>query len=559
MNGLSFSTLLIHSGPKGGANMPWMNFLPIGLGYIQAMLRGRGLPCLLANMSGMTKKKIEEYIRRAKPALVGISMFTYNRQRCFEIAKAIKKASPKTILLAGGPHSSHLPGEVFECCPELDAIVFGEGEAPMLEIARRLAQGGSWKESPSLIFKDGTRTAQAEPIADLDSIGFPAEHFEALFFDDINQLSYLSTSRGCPSKCTFCNTPEFWGNRVRYRSPDSVMREIKALWGGYGLSYFNFRDDTFTTDKPRVMSLCEKIKTSGIYPLWSCQSRANLLDEERLVAMVRAGCDFIQIGVEHGSERMLKTLSKGIGLEQMHNALSTVRKVGMGLGIYLITGIPDETLDDVAQSEKLIERHLPHDVQISPLAVYPGTRLYSDLVAKGDLPQDYYRKSADLEVFARKTDKPILAKVNENSSIMTLANAILMGNEIVYVDEHTAIALKRLRRATDAIKQRARYTPDDFRQQKKFLGWCATTNIMCGEAAEDTGNMEEAKKQYSEIIKNEPQNPWGWLKRGILNHSVGNHEAGDADFKEVGKLMPNSYEASAALEQLAYSRKRRKK
>jgi radical SAM superfamily enzyme YgiQ (UPF0313 family) len=525
--------LLIYSAPKTGIKDHWMTFLPIGLGYIQAILKSRGHSCKLVNLTGKPKKVIVEYLREADPSAVGISMFTFNRKRCCELVKIIRETCPETIILAGGPHPTHLADEVFNDCPQLDAIVRGEGEVPMLEIARRIAAGDDWRDSPSLILRDGTKTPMSDPIADLSGLPLPAEYFDADYFYDITQLGYLSTSRGCPSRCAFCGTPEFWGHNVRFRSPASVLSELETLWHKYGLTYFDFRDDTFTANKSRLLDICSAIASSGIYPLWSCQSRANLVDEDRLVSMVRAGCEFIQFGVEHGSEIMLKTLDKGVKLERVYNALSTVRKVGMNLGIYLITGIPGETKQDLAKSQALIEKVMPHDVQISPLAIYPGTRLYAELTANRVLPPDFYRRRKDIEVLARF-------------------------DPVRGFDAFTTEALNTLRQTAEKTRLRARYTPQDFQRQKSFLGWCATTNILCGEAAEDAGDMEEAVNQYSEIIKMEPQNPWGWLKRGLLHLLFERFPNARADLMEVFKLTPNNNEVIAALERVEYAEKSKK-
>jgi anaerobic magnesium-protoporphyrin IX monomethyl ester cyclase len=541
-----------------------MLHFPIGLGYIQAMLKSSGIACRLTNLSGMGAQKAAEYIRKKNPKIIGLSLFTYNRKRCFELAKIAKAACPGAIILAGGPHATHLPSETFKSCKELDAIVCGEAEAAMLEIAKRVESGKDWKQSPSLIFRDGTKTPMVAPIEDLDSIGIPIEHFEADFFEDPQRLSYLSTSRGCPSDCSFCNTPEFWGKKIRFRSPASVMREMQFLWQKCGLTYFNFRDDTFTADKQRVLDICKAIEGSSINPLWSCQSRANMIDEERLVAMIRAGCEFIQFGVEHGSEKMLKVLDKGINLEQANNAISLARKVGMIVGIYLITGIPGETMEDVARSEALIEKLLPHDAQVAPLAVYPGTRLYRELMDSGAIPKNFYSKAKDAEVFARRAEKGIMEEMyskNDPSRLIGLqyTNRVFTGAGWGFVDEHTAKALARLQKAAETVKPKARYTPEDFRRQKKMLGWCATTNMLCGEAAEDMNDFLEARVQYSEIIKNEPQNPWGWMKRGFLAIKTGDLTAALQDVQEALKIVPKSPEALDAHAHLIHTMRRVKK
>ncbi len=134
---------------------------------------------------------------------------------------------------------------------------------------------------------------------------------------------------------------------MRFRSPGAVLRELVLLRERLGLTYYSFRDDTFTANRTRILALMELIRGSDLHPLWNCQSRVNLVDEDRLVAMKRAGCEFMQFGVEHGSERVLELLDKGTSMKHAIRALALVRKVGMNLGIYLITGIPGEHWEDV--------------------------------------------------------------------------------------------------------------------------------------------------------------------------------------------------------------------
>ncbi|MBI4913152.1 MAG: radical SAM protein [Acidobacteria bacterium] len=507
-------TLLLYSAPRSGFGDEWMRFLPIGLGTLQAMLKGRGYPCRLANLSGMGRKEVLAYLRGQGPGLVGVSMFTFNRKRSADLLKWAREACPGALLLAGGPHPTHLAEEVFEECPALDAIVRGEGEPILLGVVERLAAAPGtdlWKRTPGLILREG-ETAPQPVQEDLDAIGLSAEHLEADFLDDVGQLAYLSTSRGCPATCNFCNTPDFWGTAIRFRSPESVLREMRLLRERHGLTYFSFRDDTFTANRERVLRLMAGIRESALHPLWNCQSRVNLVDEERLVAMKRAGCEFMQFGVEHGSERVLALLDKGTNMRHARRALSLVRKVGMNLGIYLITGIPGEDWADVQESLSLIEQTRPHDVQVSPLALYPGTRLFDRYRAEGRISRDFYRSLGDAEVFARQ-------------------------------DAHTERALRALYEAAQAVKPRARYTPAEFAEQKRFLGFCSVTNLLCGEAAEETGSLREAEAEYAEIIAKEPANPWGWMKRALLRHRCGRHAEARADLGEVLALAPGNPEA----------------
>ncbi len=508
-------TLLAYSAPRSGFGDEWMCFLPIGLGYLQAMLKSRSFPCRVANLSGKGRKEVLAYLRAQNPAVVGISMFTFNRKRSFELLTWAREACPGAILLAGGPHPTHLAEEVFEDCPALDAIVQGEGETPLLGLVERLATApGSdlWRRTPGLILRSGSTLPQP-PLEDLDAVGIPAEHLEADFLDDMGQLAYLSTSRGCPATCNFCNTPEFWGTSIRFRSSDSVLRELRLLRERHGLTYFSFRDDTFTANRDRVLKLMGGIQASGLHPLWNCQSRVNLVDEDRLVAMKRAGCEFMQFGVEHGSERVLALLDKGTNLRHARRALELVRKVGMNLGIYLITGIPGETWADVEETAAFIRDTRPSDCQISPLALYPGTRMFDQYRAEGRIQKDFYRASGDAEIFAR-------------------------------VDAHTEKALRHLDRAAQRAKAVSHFTPAEFSQQKAWLGFCAVTNLLCGEAAEAGARWTEAEAEYAEIIAREPANPWGFLKRALLREKLGRLDQARADLAEVLALAPGNPEAT---------------
>jgi len=513
-------TLLAYSAPRSGFGDEWMSFLPIGLGYLQAMLKSRALPCRVANLSGKGRKEVVAYLRAQAPAVLGISMFTFNRKRSSDLLTWAREACPEAILLAGGPHPTHLPEEVFADCPALDAIVTGEGEQTLLGLVERLATAprtSLWRRTPGLILRDG-RTLPQPPLEDLDAIGIPAEHLEADFLDDVGQLAYLSTSRGCPATCNFCNTPEFWGTAIRFRSAASVLGELRLLRERHGLTYFSFRDDTFTANRARVLELMEGIQASGLHPLWNCQSRVNLVDEDRLVAMKRAGCEFMQFGVEHGSERVLALLDKGTNLRHARKALEAVRKVGMNLGIYLITGIPGETWADVEESAAFIRDTRPSDCQISPLALYPGTRMFDQYRAEGRVQQDFYRTSGDAEIFAR-------------------------------VDAHTEKALRHLDQTAQRARAKSRFTPAEFARQKAWLGYCAVTNLLCGETAEEAGHWVEAEAEYTEIIQQEPANPWGFLKRALLREKLGRRPEALADLAEVLALAPGNPEAAELARQ----------
>ncbi len=157
------------------------------------------------------------------------------------------------------------------------------------------------------------------------------------------------------------------------------MKEIEILYKKHGIIYFSIRDDNFTLRKKHVMDFSERLQKSGVYMMWNCQARVDTADEEMLTAMKRSGLEMIQFGVESGSERILKLYDKTISLASIKKATASARRVGLYLSIYLMTGMTGETHGDVRKTISLIRQILPGDGIVSPVALYPGTRLYEDL------------------------------------------------------------------------------------------------------------------------------------------------------------------------------------
>jgi len=151
-------------------------------------------------------------------------------------------------------------------------------------------------------------------------------------------------------------------------------------------------------------------------------------------------------------------------------------------------------------------------VQISPLALYPGTRLFDQYRAEGRISRDFFRGSGDAEIFAR-------------------------------VDAHTERALRHLAEVSEQTRPKAVYSPAEFQEQKRWLGFCAVTNLLCGEAAEEAGRPGEAESEYSEVIQLEPGNAWGFMKRALLRRRLGRPREAWADLEEVLALAPRNPEA----------------
>lgn len=516
--------LLAYKCHQKGASDPFTSLLPVGLPAINAVLRNAGYSCTLANFSGMRMDPVLALLKSEKPSLLGLSIFTHNRHETLELAARAREILPESFIVCGGPHATHRWKELLSMDSCLDAIVLGEGEVTMLELAGALSSPAFNPETVAgLAIRRGgvpIATRRREPMAEIDSLPLPGRFMDgSIGVDSRKQLEFLITSRGCPARCRFCSSPGFWGKRIRFRSPETMVEEIRFLRDHFGLIYFSVRDDTFTADRRRVIDFCRKLLSERIYILWNCQSRVNAVDAELLGWMKRAGCECIQLGIESGSQRMLDLLGKRINQEQVRSAARMVRDVGINLSIYLIAGIPGESEADIEETCRLVADLRPSGGHVSPLVYYPGTTLFDDAVKSGDVPKDLFEKNRDPA-----------CQVKRDPSVAC----------------HTA-------KLMDALEQgaaRSNFSARDFDRQKGLLGYCHATNLLAGESALACGKTAAAEKEYREIIARESGNPWGWLALAEMYGDAGDLDASIRAFETLVEIVPMHLPAYKALGEL---------
>jgi radical SAM superfamily enzyme YgiQ (UPF0313 family) len=298
-----------------------------------------------------------------------------------------------------------------------------------------------------------------------------------------------------------------------------MVDEIRAIRDTYGLIYFSIRDDTFTADRTRVMEFCRLLLEERLFILWNCQSRVSAVDEEMLLWMRRAGCDCIQYGVESGSLTVLAKLGKRITPEQILRAAAATRGVGIRLSIYLMTGIPGETEGELRETLKLLETIQADDGQVSPLAYYPGTRLFDEAVEQGKISSDLFERSPAEALYVRC------------DTFVKAATRRLLG-KIEQIAAHRVSGARELA----AVQQ--------------VTGYCPAGNVTAGERLLETGDLAGAEKQYREIVMQEPDNPWGWLLLGELWQECARYEEAQTAFRRLAELVPAHIPAWEALAEL---------
>ncbi len=492
----------------------YSRFTPLGLGYIIALLRQEGYDARILNCSGWTWGHTERFLEKERPDLFGVSVFTFNRHAAMRLAALARAANPRCLIVAGGPHATHLPRHLLNHYPQIDVVVRGEGEETMLDLARAFESGrtgAALATIPGLTLRVAGAglidTAERPVIRNLDRLPHPAADPAAIGIDPASQFEFIITSRGCPAACTFCSSPDFWGRTLRFRSAKNMIEEIRLLRERHGVVYISIRDDTFTVNKKRVIEFCRGLIQERIDLLWDCQSRVNAVDEERLTWMRRAGCTHIQFGVESGSPRMLRRLNKGITLEEVREAARLTRRVGLGLSIYLITGIDSETNEDLDSTLRLIEEIRPHDGLVSPLTVYPGTAQYEEAKRRFGLSDDYWIRDRGEAYFVRE-------------------------------DPWTRRSVRTLLAALRRIGRSAAYSPADFARQREIVGDCYALRLSVGEYFERRGATTRARGEYEAILRGDPQSLWARMRLGALATRLRRHAEAADHFRAATETVP---------------------
>ncbi len=455
---------------------------PIGIYYVGALLKQNNYDVEILNWYDVNKtpEVIRETLAEKQPDIIGFSVLHANRWGAIEIAGIARQLDPGVRIVFGGIGATFLWEHLLTHFNAVDFVVIGEGEKSFLCLVRWIESGAQegLQDIRGIAFRHGqsaVRTADAELIADLDELPNPARYFD---------YQHVASTRGCPGRCSFCGSPRFWGNSVRFHSPGYFVAQLEFLYKK-GVTFFFFSDDTFTIKKDHVIEICKRIIENGLNITWVAISRVNYVNEEALYWMRKAGCTQISYGVESGSERIRNIVfKKNIKRDQIKRAFELTTSYGILSRGYFIYGSPGETWATIDETLDLIREIRPLSAIFYILDLFPGTELYSDFLKRTGHTDEIWRNKIE-DVLYFETDpeldqQQILdfgAKLRDefHKGLAGFVNSIELNNREALFPFHSDF-LSRLAMTfshgdyagVDAIKEKIKIAEQLFKRSLKY-------------------------------------------------------------------------------------------
>ncbi len=361
---------------------------PIDIASMAAVLEENGMEVIVRDYpaQGGNWDDFRKDFGRFMPDLLAISATTPTLDLDMQACKIARELHADCMTVIKGAHFTG--GEdihVMEAHPYLDIAIRGESELTIKYLAKFLnpedVLGVTYRKDGQIL-----RTNNRDRLDDLDKLPFPARPLinNTVYLPRATRrpITLIHTARGCPFLCTYCAVPIVSGQRIKIRSPESVVEEIQECIDKYGIRDFFFRADTFTWDKKWVIRICQLIVERGLKIRWGANSRCDSIDEERLVWMKKAGCYVLAFGAESVHQETLDKVKKKLKPEQTVKAVNLTVKHGIKAYLLMMIGFAWET-PKMIQETIDFACDLPADfVEFAIPYPLPGTemeKLYKDL------------------------------------------------------------------------------------------------------------------------------------------------------------------------------------
>lgn len=312
------------------------------------------------------------------PDVVALSVFCWNANAVYEIARIIKSSQPQILTVLGGPEVGPIAESVMAEHPSIDAVVRGEGEAAFADLLAGIVQSSDLTKIAGTTTRVRDVVVSApdrEPISDLDAI--PSPYLTGVM-EPHDVGSYIETYRGCPHACGYCFEAKGY-KTVRRFSERRVEDEVSQILGQPGVRALSFVDPVFnlTTERLRWMAELLAPHASRGVSLRTIEVDIERIGPAEAKLLRQAGVASVETGPQSVGAEALEACNRRFDAEQFAAGVAALKAEGISIECDLIIGLPGDTLDDVVAGLEFAVGLDPGRVQMSTLHVLPGTDLWA--------------------------------------------------------------------------------------------------------------------------------------------------------------------------------------
>ncbi len=326
-----------------------------------------------SDLSSQVFQEIVETIKGHEADVVGISVKSDSVPVVKKLIGIVNEIVPAAKIILGGSHFDVDPEPRY--FSESDVIIRGEAEGIIVQAIESLGTGRRTGLTP--LSAQGTIGLSSLETISLNYL--PRFQFERL---SVQKKQLLSTSRGCPYRCSFCYM-SIKSAPPRFVAGDRVVEDMVALQNNHGISKFYIVDDTFGMQRRQLDEMYESLRRRQASFAWSCMSHVKVLDRATISLMKKMGCNAIHLGIESGSENMLSRLRKNVRVSEITKCAQMIHDHGIELRAFMMVGLPDETDSDIDQSVKLLTEIRPEEIAAQVYQPYPNTILWQEIEQRG--------------------------------------------------------------------------------------------------------------------------------------------------------------------------------
>jgi radical SAM superfamily enzyme YgiQ (UPF0313 family) len=453
----------------------------LGIRYLASVLEGEGHQVHLVDchFEGLEKDELEARCASGEYDVCGISFVEPLLPQTVSLARLLRAAHPRAVVLVGGYGASFVGADVLRRAPGVDAAVLGEAEISLPLILRKVAAREEWRTLPGLLYLEDGREVSTGPaplVEDLDTVPWPTRASRGQYYGQANMLA----SRGCAARCSYCSITELYeqkegrvaGPRVRVRRPEAVVEEMAYLHRNYDINHFDFLDDNFTEvvrhDKSWAVRFADQIRQRGLRVSWGMQCRAPEIEEETFRVFYASGLRITSLGIETDVPRVIKLFRKGATREANRRGIAILKKLGIHTFIEMIMLEPTGNLEEVRQNIAFLEEieitqnyRQPPVTTYRTLALYRGVPITEQMRALGIVFDDgYLLRYHFLDPKMERLSEILEQWLHRSDEVIRLHNAYL---------HYQASSAGMLSTSLDAVKLCRAYLEFDLHVYKQAI------------------------------------------------------------------------------------------